>query len=81
MRILVQPKLVALYTLFSYPKSLHCWDCMFYLGVVFSPVLSCGLNSKSGGSWDVLHSPAEVLTPVLLCCFRTGGLEAGNGDG
>lgn len=55
---------------------------MLDLGVIFFfSVLSCGLNVKLRGSWEVLHFPAEVLTPVLLCCFRTGGLEAGNGGG
>lgn len=33
-RILLQPKLVALYT-FSSPKSLHCCDCMLDLTVIF----------------------------------------------
>lgn len=32
---LLQPKLVALYTLFSSPKSLHCCDCMLDLTVIF----------------------------------------------
>lgn len=46
-RILLQPKLVALYTLFSSPKSLHCCDCMLDLTVIFffPSVLSCGLKS------------------------------------
>ena len=80
---LLQPKLVALYTLFSSPKSLHCCDCMLDLTVIFffPSVLSCGLNVKLRGSWEVLHFLPEVLTPVLLCCFRTRGLETGNGGG
>lgn len=41
----------------------------------FPSVLSCGLNVKLRGSWEVLHFSRKFSVLFLLCCFRTRGLE------
>lgn len=68
--ILLQPKLVALYMLFSYPKSWHCCDDWILLWVFFFAGGSYGLNVKVRGIWKIVHSSTELLTAVYVVLFQ-----------
>ena len=70
MRISVQPKLVALYTLFSYPKSLHCWDCMFYLGVVFFPYFVMWTKQQVRGQLERPSFPRRNSHSCFVVLFQ-----------